>query len=95
MTNYKVGYFVGSLSTSSINRMLAKALLRLAPAELDSPRSRSRICRCTTATTIRLSAGGACVQASDHCGCGAVRHAGVQPFDPRRLKNAIDWASRP
>ena len=33
MSNYKVGYFVGSLSTSSINRLLAKALVRLAPAE--------------------------------------------------------------
>ena len=32
MSNYKVGYFVGSLSTSSINRLLAKALVRLAPA---------------------------------------------------------------
>ena len=35
MSNYTVGYFVGSLSTSSINRLLAKALVRLAPAELD------------------------------------------------------------
>lgn len=35
MTQYKVGYFVGSLSSNSINRMLAKALTRLAPPELD------------------------------------------------------------
>ena len=35
MSNYKVGYFVGSLSTSSINRLLAKALVRLAPAKLE------------------------------------------------------------
>jgi chromate reductase len=35
MSNYTVGYFVGSLSTSSINRLLAKALVRLAPTELD------------------------------------------------------------
>ena len=34
MSNFKVGYFVGSLATASINRMLAKALVRLAPAEL-------------------------------------------------------------
>ena len=34
MAQYKVGYFVGSLSSTSINRMLAKALVRLAPAEL-------------------------------------------------------------
>ncbi len=32
---YKVGYFVGSLSKDSINRKLAKALVRLAPAELE------------------------------------------------------------
>jgi chromate reductase, NAD(P)H dehydrogenase (quinone) len=35
MSKYRVGYFVGSLSTSSINRLLAKALVRLAPADLD------------------------------------------------------------
>ena len=35
MSNYKVGYFVGSLSTASINRLLAKALVRLAPAGLE------------------------------------------------------------
>jgi chromate reductase len=35
MSNYKVGYLVGSLSASSINRLLAKALVRLAPGELD------------------------------------------------------------
>ncbi len=35
MTTYKVGYFVGSLAKGSINRKLAKALVRLAPAELD------------------------------------------------------------
>jgi chromate reductase len=34
MTPYKVGYFVGSLSSTSINRLLAKALVRLAPPEL-------------------------------------------------------------
>lgn len=34
MTAYKVGYFVGSLAKASINRKLATALVRLAPAEL-------------------------------------------------------------
>ncbi len=34
MTTYKVGYLVGSLATASINRLLAKALVRLAPPEL-------------------------------------------------------------
>ncbi|WP_091227498.1 NADPH-dependent FMN reductase [Microbacterium sp. 3J1] len=32
---YRVGYFVGSLSSTSINRILATALVRLAPEELD------------------------------------------------------------
>ena len=34
MATYKVGYFVGSLSSTSINRLLAKGLGRLAPPEL-------------------------------------------------------------
>jgi chromate reductase, NAD(P)H dehydrogenase (quinone) len=34
MTTYQVGYLVGSLATASINRLLAKALVRLAPPEL-------------------------------------------------------------
>jgi chromate reductase len=34
MTTFKVGYLVGSLAKGSINRKLAKALVRLAPAEL-------------------------------------------------------------
>ena len=32
---YKVGYLVGSLAKGSINRKLAKALVKLAPAELE------------------------------------------------------------
>jgi chromate reductase, NAD(P)H dehydrogenase (quinone) len=34
MTSYKVGYFVGSLSSKSINRIVSKALIRLAPKDL-------------------------------------------------------------
>ncbi len=34
MTQFKVGYFVGSLATGSINRLLAKALVRLSPKAL-------------------------------------------------------------
>jgi chromate reductase len=34
MTTYKVGYLVGSLAKESINRKLARALVRLAPPEL-------------------------------------------------------------
>lgn len=35
MASYKLGYFVGSLSSTSINRLLSKALARLAPSELE------------------------------------------------------------
>ena len=35
MATHKVGYLVGSLATASINRKLAKALVRLAPDELE------------------------------------------------------------
>ena len=34
MAGYKVGYFIGSLATKSINRLLAQALVRLVPPEL-------------------------------------------------------------
>ncbi|PTQ82153.1 hypothetical protein C8R21_106134 [Nitrosospira multiformis] len=35
MNKYKVGYLVDSFSSTSINRLLAKALARLAPPELE------------------------------------------------------------
>src|SRR6185312_9278973 len=35
MRTYRVGYFVGSLAKESINRKLSRALVRLAPADLE------------------------------------------------------------
>src|SRR5829696_8499805 len=35
MAHFKVGYFVGSLATASINRKLARALTRFAPAQIE------------------------------------------------------------
>ena len=35
MASFQVGYFVGSLSSTSINRVLSKALIRLAPDDLE------------------------------------------------------------
>lgn len=35
MARYKVGYFVGSLSSTSINRQLAEVLIDLAPEDLE------------------------------------------------------------
>jgi chromate reductase len=34
MTTYQVGYLIGSLSSTSINRLLSKALIKLAPPQL-------------------------------------------------------------
>ena len=34
MTTHHVGYFVGSLSSTSINRKLAQALIKVAPPQL-------------------------------------------------------------
>ncbi|GAB3632372.1 hypothetical protein GCM10027421_17250 [Microbacterium shaanxiense] len=33
--SYRIGYFVGSLSSRSINRVLSKALMQVAPDELE------------------------------------------------------------
>ena len=35
MRTYRIGYFVGSLSSTSINRVLSRALIRLAPQDLE------------------------------------------------------------
>ena len=35
MSTYRVGYFVGSLSSRSINRLLSRAIVRLAPPDLE------------------------------------------------------------
>jgi len=35
MTNYRVGYLIGSIATGSINRLLANALVKLAPSGLE------------------------------------------------------------
>ena len=97
MTNYKVGYLIGSLATSSINRKLAMALIRLAPPELefseipfadlplysyDYDEDYPEVARTFKAA----------IKASD-----AVLF--VTPeynrSIPGGLKNAIDWASRP
>ena len=94
---YRVGYFVGSLSTKSINRHLARALIRLAPAELEF-------------TEIEI--GGLPLYNRDLDGdfpASALEFkATIAAQDallfvtpeynrsiPGALKNAIDWASRP
>lgn len=97
MSAYKVGYFVGSLSSTSINRTLSKALIRLAPDDLEftelpignlplySPDFDAEYPPEAQALKDSLAA------------CDAVLF--VTPeynrSIPGALKNAIDWASRP
>ena len=97
MTTYKVGYFVGSLSKNSINRLLAKALVRLAPPELtleeipigNLPLYNRDLDNDFPPPASELKAS---ITAAD-----AILF--VTPeynrSIPSALKNAIDWASRP
>ena len=97
LTSYKVGYFVGSLSSTSINRILSRALIRLAPEDLDFTEipignlplySQDYDANFPPEATALKDA----IAASD-----AVLF--VTPeynrSIPGALKNAIDWASRP
>jgi chromate reductase len=97
MTGFKVGYFVGSLSTKSINRLLAKALVGLAPNDLEM---------------VEIPFKDLPIYNDDHdASCPPVAIAfkeAIAAVDavlfvtpeynrsiPGGLKNAIDWASRP
>jgi chromate reductase len=97
MTIYKVGYLIGSLAKASINRKLAKALVLLAPPELDMEEISFRelpLYSYDYDTNFPPSAKAfkAAIAAVD-----AVLF--VTPeynrSIPGGLKNAIDWASRP
>ena len=97
MTTYKVGYFVGSLSSTSINRELSRALIRLAPKELEFTEIQIRDLPLYSQDydddfPIEARALKAAIGASD-----AILF--VTPeynrSIPGGLKNAIDWASRP
>lgn len=97
MTTYKVGYLIGSLATQSINRKLAKALIRLAPESLEFSEISFRDLPLYSydydddypEVTRNFKAA---IKASD-----AILF--VTPeynrSIPGGLKNAIDWASRP
>lgn len=97
MPTYQVGYFVGSLSSTSINRVLSKALISVAPDDLefteipigDLPLYSQDYDDDYPPEAIALKEA---IAASD-----AVLF--VTPeynrSIPGALKNAIDWASRP
>jgi chromate reductase len=97
MTPYKVGYLIGSLSTASINRKLAKALVRLAPPELEmvevpfrdlplySPDYDAKFPPAATAFKDAIAKVDAVLFVTPE----------YNRSIPGGLKNAIDWASRP
>jgi chromate reductase len=97
MTNYKVGYFVGSLSSTSINRELSKALIRVAPKNLAfseieignlplySPDYDADFPPEALALKEAIAASDAILFVTPE----------YNRSIPGALKNAIDWASRP
>lgn len=94
---YQVGYFVGSLSSTSINRTLSTALIRLAPADLEfteipigdlplySPDHDQSFPPEALALKESLAASDAVLFVTPE----------YNRSIPGALKNAIDWASRP
>jgi chromate reductase, NAD(P)H dehydrogenase (quinone) len=97
VTPFKIGYFVGSLAKASINRKLANALVRLAPAELvltEIPfRDLPLYCYDSDADFPPVA------RALKDAIAGVDAILFVTPeynrSIPGGLKNAIDWASRP
>ncbi len=97
MTMYRIGYFVGSLSSTSINRELAKALIRLAPDDMEfteipigdlplySPDYDADFPPEATALKEAIAASDAILFVTPE----------YNRSIPGALKNAIDWASRP
>jgi chromate reductase len=97
MTTYKIGYFVGSLSSTSINRVLSKALIRLAPEEFEfteipignlplySPDYDANYPAEAVALKEAIAASDAILFVTPE----------YNRSIPGALKNAIDWASRP
>lgn len=97
MANLKIGYIVGSLSSQSINRRLAQALIKLAPANLDF---------------VEIRFNDLPLYSQDHDGdyppVARAFKDQIAAVDgllfvtpefnrsiPGALKNALDWASRP
>ncbi|HNP37784.1 MAG TPA: NADPH-dependent FMN reductase [Woeseiaceae bacterium] len=97
MSNFTVGYFVGSLAKESINRKLAKALVLLAPEELQM--------REITFRDLPLYSYDYDAEYPKIARDFKAAIAGVDAVlfvtpeynrsIPGGLKNAIDWASRP
>ena len=97
MSSYKVGYFVGSLSSTSINRVLSRALIRLAPQDLDF--TELPIANLPLYSPDFDGHFPAEPQALKEAIAGSQAVLFITPeynrSIPGALKNAIDWASRP
>ena len=97
MTAYRVGYFVGSLSSTSVNRELARALIRVAPPALEFTEIPIRNLPLYS-PDFDAAYPPEALALKD-----ALRRAQAVLFVtpeynrsiPGALKNAIDWASRP
>lgn len=97
MSKYKIGYFVGSMSSTSINRRLARALVKLAPQELDM---HEIVIRDLPLYSQDYDADfPAIARAFKQAIADSDALLFVSPeynrSIPGGLKNAIDWASRP
>src|SRR3954454_24336642 len=94
---YQVGYFVGSLSSTSINRELSKALIRLAPDALqvtELPIGNPRLYRPDYDANYPPEAV-ALKEAIQRSQAILFVAPEYNRSIPGALKNAIDWASRP
>jgi chromate reductase len=97
MTSYRVGYLVGSLATGSINRKLARALVRLAPPELEMtevPFKDLPLYSCDYDKDFPAVAR-AFKEALARTEAVIFVTPEYNRSIPGGLKNAIDWASRP
>jgi chromate reductase len=97
MSDYRIGYMIGSLSTQSINRTLARALIRLAPENLrfvEIPIRDLPLYNRDFDTDYPL-AGKALKDAIVTVDAVLFVTPEYNRGIPGCLKNAIDWASRP
>jgi chromate reductase len=97
MSGYSVGYIVGSLSTDSINRRLAKALIQLSPKDLKFVEIPIRDLPLYNRDfdTDYPQAGRALKEAIAAVDAVLFVTPEYNRGIPGCLKNAIDWASRP
>jgi chromate reductase len=97
MATYTVGYFVGSLSSTSINRILSKALLRVAPDDLEFVEIPIRDLPLYSPDYDADFPPEAVALKTALAGVDAVLFVSPEynRSIPGALKNAIDWASRP